>query len=138
MIWPHRTPEDWKLTCAPDGSGERLCKIPDICKTMAKEIDAQAGRYHDRLSGPDGKMKLHLFLSRPVREMQDAMLGPFVHDQVVSIFKGWTGGDNEEGYKVEGKEGDTQAQGEEDDDEDEDDEGDANPALGMAAARDET
>jgi len=28
------------------------------------------------------------------------MTGPYVQDQVVSIFKGWTGGDNEDGYQV--------------------------------------
>ena len=39
------------------------------------------------------------------------MLAPYVQDQVVSIFKGWTGGDSDDGYEVEGDDGSDDADG---------------------------
>ena len=92
VVWPQyaNKREHWNATCnRPEHmhNWRNECKIPGLCTILHNMVRDQAYALWDKLAAkhPDKQMRTEDFTALSRRTVQDAIIGPFVRDQVTSI-----------------------------------------------------
>jgi len=73
--------EHWNATCKNNN-----CMIPKLCTIISDATKAQASALFDKIS-KDGKLDPAVFNKLSRRTVQDAIVAPFVRDQVSAVFE---------------------------------------------------